>query len=244
MELANRLLGRFGYSVTLDKYQAAANVLFRDNLESNQASGGSAAQRLSTCAAPAVVEKPTKRGKAADKAVEYQYASVVSSSTLSDLGLPRIIVIGDEKAGKSSTLERIACVDIFPTEKKFCTRQPILLKMRNNSTIPQPNTLFKVNIPSDSGEDNVQTVASVEAVRSILKERMDFLKASGRGIVPDQAITVEIENAKVPTMDLVDLPGLFEAQLDPCSNDPHNLSEMVEACTRRHVKLHSFTDKL
>jgi hypothetical protein len=213
MDLANRLLSRFGYSATLDKYQAAANVLFRDNFESNQAGGGIAAPPI--CAAPAVVEKATKRGKAADKAVEYQYASVVSSSTLSDLGLPRIIVIGDEKAGKSSTLERIACVDIFPTEKKFCTRQPILLKMRNNSSIPQPSTLFKVTIPSDSGVDDVKTVASVDAVRNILKQRMDFLKASGRGIIPDQAITVEIENARVPTMDLVDLPGLFEAQLDP-----------------------------
>ena len=213
MDLANRLLSRFGYSATLDKYQAAANVLFRDHFESNQAGGGIAAPPI--CAAPAVVEKAPKRGKAAEKAVEYQYASVVSSSTLSDLGLPRIIVIGDEKAGKSSTLERIACVDIFPTEKKFCTRQPILLKMRNNSSIPQPSTLFKVTIPSDSGVDDVKTVASVDAVRNILKQRMDFLKASGRGIIPDQAITVEIENARVPTMDLVDLPGLFEAQLDP-----------------------------
>jgi hypothetical protein len=232
MDLANRLLCRFGFSSTLDKYQAAANVVFRDNLQFDNTGNGAA---LPVCPAPAVVEKPAKRGKTAEKAPDYQYASVVSSNTLSELGLPRIIVIGDEKAGKSSTLERIACVDIFPTEKKFCTRQPILLKMRNNSAIPQPNTLFKVTIPSNNGSDDVKTVASVDAVRCILKDRMDFLKSSGQGIIADQAIIVEIENARVPTMDLVDLPGLFEAQLDPSSNDPKNLSEMVEACTRRYL---------
>lgn len=46
---------------------------------------------------------------------------------------------------------------------------------------------------------------------------------------------VEIENARVRTMDLVDLPGLFEAQLRPNSNHPKNLSEMVQACTRKYV---------
>ena len=49
--------------------------------------------------------------------------------------------------------------------------------------------------------------------------RNRYLKSNGIGIIPDQAIVVEIENARVPTMDLVDLPGLFEAQLDPSSND-------------------------
>jgi len=182
-----------------------------------------------------------KRGKTADKvAPAYQYASVVSSSTLSDLGLPRIIVIGDEKAGKSSTLERIACVDIFPMEKKFCTRQPIHLKMRNNSSVLQPNTLFKVTIPTDTNFASGaylhgKQVESVDEVRTILKNRMEYLKSNGIGIIPDQAIVVEIENARVPTMDLVDLPGLFEAQLDPSSNDPKNLSEMVEACTRQYL---------
>jgi hypothetical protein len=234
MEYANKLLCRFGFSTTLDRYQAAANVVFKENADLNNASGGAA--KLPPAATP-VLEKAAKRGKAVDKgAPMYQYAAVVSSSTLNDLGLPRIIVIGDEKAGKSSTLERIACVDIFPTEKKFCTRQPIHLKMRNNSAVPQPNTLFKVTIPSDNGCDDTQIVASVDEVRSILKNRMEFLKGSGKGIIADQAIVVEIENARVPTMDLIDLPGLFEAQLDPSSNDPKNLSEMVEACTRRYLE--------
>ena len=111
MELANKLLCRFGFSSTLDKYQAAANVVFKDSVEQNHAAAGGGA---SSHCAPAAAEKPAKRGKTSEKvASAYQYASAVSSSTLSDLELPRIIVIGDEKAGKSSTLERIACVDIF-----------------------------------------------------------------------------------------------------------------------------------
>mgnify|MGYP006287610819 CR=1 FL=1 len=44
-----------------------------------------------------------------------------SESVFNDLKLPRFIVIGDENSGKSSTLERIAMVDVFPRNHKICT---------------------------------------------------------------------------------------------------------------------------
>ena len=44
--------------------------------------------------------------------------------------VPRIIVIGEESSGKSSTLERIAMMQFFPTDRKLCTRMPIELRLR------------------------------------------------------------------------------------------------------------------
>jgi hypothetical protein len=47
--------------------------------------------------------------------------------------VPRIIVLGEESSGKSSTMERIAMMQFFPTDRKLCTRMPIELRLRYRS---------------------------------------------------------------------------------------------------------------
>ncbi len=44
---------------------------------------------------------------------------------------PQLIVIGEENSGKSSLLERLAMMPIFPRNKGLCTRLPIHVKLRN-----------------------------------------------------------------------------------------------------------------
>jgi hypothetical protein len=47
---------------------------------------------------------------------------------------PRVVVMGDERSGKSSTIERITQVDLFTRshlENVPCTRMPTLLRLRN-----------------------------------------------------------------------------------------------------------------
>ena len=43
--------------------------------------------------------------------------------------VPRIVAIGEESSGKSSTLERIAMLKIFPSDRRLCTRMPIELRV-------------------------------------------------------------------------------------------------------------------
>ena len=45
--------------------------------------------------------------------------------------VPRIVAIGEESSGKSSTLERIAMLKIFPSDRRLCTRMPIELRLRH-----------------------------------------------------------------------------------------------------------------
>ena len=44
--------------------------------------------------------------------------------------VPRIVCIGEESSGKSSTLERLAMMRVFPRHERMCTRAPIEVRMR------------------------------------------------------------------------------------------------------------------
>ena len=43
--------------------------------------------------------------------------------------LPKIIVTGEQSAGKSSVLEAIAGFEFLPRDKKMCTKCPIRIEM-------------------------------------------------------------------------------------------------------------------
>ena len=45
---------------------------------------------------------------------------------------PRVVVIGDESAGKSTILEQLANMPIFPRKRRFCTRLPVHLRLRRD----------------------------------------------------------------------------------------------------------------
>lgn len=47
-----------------------------------------------------------------------------------DLTPPKILVIGDESAGKSTVLEQLLKMPLFPRKSIFCTRLPIHVRLR------------------------------------------------------------------------------------------------------------------
>jgi hypothetical protein len=62
--------------------------------------------------------------------------------------LPRLIIIGDEKSGKSSTVERLAMAPVFPRqEESTMTRQAILLKLRFSEAHAFDRPLYILTIP-------------------------------------------------------------------------------------------------
>ena len=62
-----------------------------------------------------------------------QLQRFIPVQTLYSYAVPRIICIGEESSGKSSTLERIAEMSFFPTDRHLCTRMPIELRMRHQN---------------------------------------------------------------------------------------------------------------
>jgi predicted GTPase len=157
------------------------------------------------------------------------------------LKLPRAIVFGDESAGKSSTIERIAQNDIFPRDKDICTRMPTVLKLRPNKDYPTSEPMFILTIPECQNKDGVYNkdavctnfqTRDVRQIRDRIKKQMQDIKTSGKGCESDQEITVELHSEGVLHIDLVDLPGLRQVAE---KNDQH-LIEALEACTKKYIE--------
>ena len=153
------------------------------------------------------------------------------------LKLPRAIVFGDEKAGKSSTIERIAQNDIFPRDVDICTRMPTVLKLRNNKDFKTHEPMFYMTIPECRhngvvyNKDCVCTnfaTRDVAQVRDRIKRQMEAIKGSGKSCESDQEITVELHSDGVLDIDLVDLPGLRQVAEAGDANTVEALEELAK----------------
>jgi hypothetical protein len=146
-----------------------------------------------------------------------------------EMKLDRIIVIGDESAGKSSTLERIAMAAVLPRDTGICTRMPIILQLRHDPTLDSCDIF--VTLP---GEERVHVKGGEEEARQIVEEKMQQIKTQGVGIVSDQELIVEVHSRGVPTLDLVDLPGLVAVR-DGDGTEPSNIAEQTISCTQKYL---------
>eukprot|EP00421_Protoceratium_reticulatum_P033999 CAMPEP_0168479388 /NCGR_PEP_ID=MMETSP0228-20121227/63446_1 /TAXON_ID=133427 /ORGANISM="Protoceratium reticulatum, Strain CCCM 535 (=CCMP 1889)" /LENGTH=260 /DNA_ID=CAMNT_0008495675 /DNA_START=13 /DNA_END=792 /DNA_ORIENTATION=+ len=66
---------------------------------------------------------------------------------------PKVVVIGDESAGKSTQLEQLAMIPVFPRKKRFCTRLAVHLRLRRG---PESRATLCVHSVSPEGEQTPQ----------------------------------------------------------------------------------------
>ena len=64
--------------------------------------------------------------------------SEVLDKTLDGWMPPQLLVVGDEASGKSSLLERLTMLPVFPTSRKGYTRVPMKVRMRRSSSMVLP----------------------------------------------------------------------------------------------------------
>ena len=138
------------------------------------------------------------------------------------LSLPQIVVVGVESAGKSSLMERIAMREFFPRADGFCTRMPIRLKMMHQPhesrvTIRclHTNTGQVAVYNGSEGPERAEKRYDVEdvqhtAIEGIIKRFIEQVHGQDnrRHVLTEIEIEIEIRACNVPTLTLVDLPGL------------------------------------
>lgn len=131
---------------------------------------------------------------------------------------PQIIVVGDQGSGKSSVLEAISRIH-FPIGDGVCTRFPIELVLRR---APQERTYLEVLFDTKSLDVGGRSFSrtrepfshtgfprsELPALITRAKEHMGLEDGKAMGFSRD-ILLVEIEGPDVPSVTLVDLPGVF-----------------------------------
>ena len=129
---------------------------------------------------------------------------------------PRIIVLGDESTGKSTILEQLANIPIFPRKRRFCTRLAVHVRLRRTPEVSQAFlSVYKMQDGKEVAEAAPKEIPQENGWLIVQEEMMRLSEENGvQGIVADKFLVVEIKHPAVPSIDLVDLPGIVGSPAD------------------------------
>ena len=121
---------------------------------------------------------------------------------------------------------------IFPRDNEMCTRMPIHVRLRNNDAAKAPTlTVFNVNTNKiEEGPYIIPSQSGAIDVREKMQEIVARENAQLQGVSTERIIILQVEGPRVPSIDLVDMPGLLAA--------PQELRDKTRALVERHIRAH------
>lgn len=126
------------------------------------------------------------------------------------VNLPRLVVVGDQSAGKSSVLEAISHVR-FPVEGGLCTRfaTELILTQSPGTHVDVSVKFAEAGKPSRSFQ---RSGFSQDELPEIIREAKEYmgLSAAGKEFSKD-VLRLEIAGPEMCHLTLIDLPGFFNS---------------------------------
>ena len=127
--------------------------------------------------------------------------------------LPQIIVVGDQSCGKSSVLEAISGVR-FPVDGDLCTRFATELVLRRaDETAVYVSIQFADDLPDGTSFQQPFRRSSFDkdVLPDIIHEAKELMGIRNEKRFSKDILRVQISGPEVPSLTLVDLPGIFHA---------------------------------
>ncbi|KAH8903562.1 hypothetical protein BR93DRAFT_190369 [Coniochaeta sp. PMI_546] len=127
------------------------------------------------------------------------------------VNLPQIIVVGDQSSGKSSVLEAISRIR-FPIKGGICTRFATELVVR---TSPREAAIVEVHASDSAAATGKKVVFSEQRFSSEdLPDLIERAKTAmgirnDAGGFSEDILRIEVSRADLPSLTLVDLPGIY-----------------------------------
>lgn len=144
---------------------------------------------------------------------------------------PQFVVIGQESSGKSTLLERLAMMPIFPRDNSFCTRMPLHVRLRHSekSKIPRMEVF---NVETNQTEEGPYFIPVRWAALDVKQKMMEILKDESdlQGVSSRRILVITVEGPRMPSIDLVDMPGLVSS--------PPELKEQTRLIVQQHIQKH------
>ncbi|CAE7244321.1 MX1 [Symbiodinium microadriaticum] len=136
-------------------------------------------------------------------------------ATLGSWRAPFLVVFGAKSVGKSSLLQRLSLLPFFPTDRSRCTRMPVRLEIRRTAT-PHPATIQVWNVREQKWEGPARSISLEVSERQIRAEMNKLVEETSQGseFCLDKEIHIRAGSTTLPPMNLVDLPGLVQADAD------------------------------
>jgi hypothetical protein len=161
--------------------------------------------------------------------------SELLAATLEGWRTPVVIVFGQETSGKSSLLERLAMMPLLPRGEDTCTRLPILLKLRHTKEAQLPVLVVR---DSATGKEEVRRTVSLAGGQVDVRHEMERVLAAEQGgltsVSMTRTIEVHVHSPAVPSIDLVDLPGLRLSAGADAADMPEKAKALVKAQVEQH----------
>jgi GTP-binding protein EngB required for normal cell division len=159
-------------------------------------------------------------------------AADASSVHNADLGT--ICVVGDEGVGKTSIVEMmIGKKFLLPTDAtNKSTRRPVRIQLRYREAHNIPT--IRLQLPSN---EDIETNDEACILQALLCD-FESIKMSGYGIGLEEAI-ITINNAEVPNVDIIDLPGVINVSgKDEPSTLPNTIKQLMLNCIKDAIIVH------
>uniref|UniRef100_A0A0G4I510 Dynamin-type G domain-containing protein n=1 Tax=Chromera velia CCMP2878 TaxID=1169474 RepID=A0A0G4I510_9ALVE len=148
------------------------------------------------------------------KSLQKDMGTIISGM---DAGLPApgIVVTGNQSAGKSSVLERISGIN-FPRAQNTCTKLPAFVRLVRDEE-RETEVAFVSTDPTFRGVKEISLADVGAAIERITEEQCG---SGDEVVIRDVPVHIKVTGPSVPSLTLIDLPGITHVKTGGPSSFP------------------------